>query len=181
MVDLLQASQRMNPAINQPQWQQDHGKTELGYKFSQSDHAMEKALLKALDCLRTARWSGAETREWAKNKHDDLKQKMGLVKQHNADTSLIHKLREIHEWETELKKSIQDYMYNSTEMLSKMRLLNPPLSTENIRPFIDAMEKDRLMTISALRPLVEMIDQLALLRERLRERRLPFTNYNPMY
>ncbi len=91
----------------------------------------------------------------------------------------MHKLREIHEWETTLKKSIQDYMYNSTEMLSKMRLLNPPLSTENLKPFIDAIEKDRLVTIGALRPLMELIDQLALLRDRLRERRFPFMNYSP--
>lgn len=151
----------------------------MGYQFSQSDHAVEKALLKALDYLRTARWSGAEVRDWAKNTHENLRQKIGLVKQHNSEVSLVHKLREIHEWETTLKKSIQDYMYNSTEMLSKMRLLNPPLSTENLKPFIDAIEKDRLVTISALRPLMELIDQLALLQDRLRERRFPFMNYSP--
>lgn len=180
-VTLLQFTQCMNPALNQPQWQPNQAKTELGYKFSQSDHAMENALLKALDYLRAARWNGAETREWAKITQEDLRKKMGLVKDHNSDASLIQRLREINEWETSLKKSIQDYMYNSTERLSKMRLLNPPLSTENLRPFLDAIEKDRLLTISTLRPLVEMIDQLALLRERLRERRLPFTNYNPTY
>jgi hypothetical protein len=141
---------------------------------------MEKALLNALDYLRKARWAGAETRDWARLIQLETKNNIDGIKQRGSKNTLEQNLQSVSLWENQIRSTIQTYMQDSTEMLLKIRLLNPPLTSENIKPFIDAIEKDRLATIAKINPLTACLDQLALLREQLRERRFPFIAYNPI-
>ena len=170
----------MNHALNHPYQNWQNPSPKMGYQVSQTDHAVEKALLKALDYLRTARWSGAETRNWALHIQENTKRKIDGLKQAGPTNTLEKNLRNVSEWDHHIRQTINFYMSESNEMLLKMKLLNPPLTTENIKPFIEGIEKDRLATMELLRPLTLCLDQLVLLKNQLRERSLPFTVYSPL-
>lgn len=156
---------------------------EFGYQISKTDEAVKKALVRALDLLKKMRWSGAETRIWTAQMEIDTKQKVEKLKYSSPNESGIKgvekKVREITEWERNILYTIRRYMSESTEMINQLKTLNPPLSSEHLKPFVKAMERDRENTISALNPVASNIDELAFLKNQLREGRFPILSYSP--
>jgi hypothetical protein len=71
-------------------------------------------------------------------------------------------------------------MAESSELLSQMKSLNPPLSSEHLKPMIRAMEHERDATIASLNPLTERLDQLGQLKNQIRNGRFPIHSYSPV-
>lgn len=158
------------------------GNDQIGYSIQHSDQAMKKALGKALDILRKLRWSSAQTRNWITQIQIDTRQKMekmkypGIGQKLKGRAAIEKQIREITEWETDILHNIRQYMNDSSDLISQMKTLNPPLTSENLKPFIDAMQRDRLATMSILNPITDSIEQMANLRADLRQGRFPILN-----
>jgi hypothetical protein len=155
----------------------------LGYRIDKSDEAVRKALTRAIDLLKRMRWLGAEIRVWAAHIETDIKQKLESIKYPDAGKNekfqTEKKVIELSELESYILHTVRRYMSESNDLMNQLKTLNPPLTSEHIKPFLNPMLKDREATLSALNLLTRSIDELASLKFRLRQGRFPILSYSP--
>jgi len=153
----------------------------VGYQFSQTDSEAKKALAIAFEVVKRARRAGAETRHWtldASHKTRTLfQQSRNLVSVQPPDTryplTLEKRLNELTLWENNILQALRSYITEMGQHMNNLKLLNPPLSSHQLSPFIEALASDRRITLAALEPLTKNIEALVSLKNALRYKGSP--------
>jgi hypothetical protein len=144
-----------------------------GYDLANSDQAAKDALQTAFMLVKKSRRTGAETRMWAAELLSKVRK---LLWSYNAWThqqevldqeKLSRKIGEISCWETDIHQVLRSYMTITSEILTQVKALNPPLATHQLRPFLDAIDMDRKGTMASLEPLAHKTNELINLKSRL--------------
>ncbi len=135
---------------------------DLGYSISETDQAAKEALARVLEYLRRLRRTGMETRGWTRQTFETLDEKLHALTHLAEPGSSQTILSDLAAWEGHILQVIRHYMQEASDTINRIKTLNPPLTANQLRPFIEAVEADRSETISALSPLTEAIERLAL-------------------
>lgn len=147
--------------------------THTGYDLHQSDQVAKDALTTAFELVKKSRRSGAETRLWAAELFSKIRkllwvsQQKAILKQRQDPDQINKKIGEITCWETDIFQILRSYMTTSSEILTRLKALNPPLDSSQIKPFLEAVEMDRKGTMVALEPLAKKMHELALIKAEL--------------
>jgi hypothetical protein len=132
---------------------------QFGYHFSQTQEEEKKALHKAFELVRNTRLAGAEMRLWV---HKTCMQTKILLRQISENKLLTkeQKLAELRHWENTILSCLSSYMNDTSDFLNQLKFLNPPLRSEQLKPFYQAMESDRQVTINALDALTKAVAEI---------------------
>jgi hypothetical protein len=143
----------------------------LGYAFGQSDEAEKKALQTAHALLRQARELGAQTRLWTIRTLSETREKVAKVRVLGADgrPSADEGLLELTSWENEILEHLRVYMRSVSTLLSQLQELNPPLTSHQLRPYLQNVQMERQQTLISLAPLTKAVEELAALRSTLKQ------------
>jgi hypothetical protein len=131
-----------------------------GYDISREDGATLEALNRLLDILRRLRHTGAETRAWTRQTLAHLQEKLKALDEVKEPGTGIAILSDLVAWEGHILQVIRNYMQEVSETVLRIKTLNPPLTAEQLRPFIQAAEDDRTQTIQSLVPLTAIVEEL---------------------
>lgn len=134
---------------------------DCGYSISQTDLASKDALTRVLEVLRRLRRTGAETRGWTRQTFETLDEKLHALTHLSDRESGQAILADLVAWEGHILQVIRHYMQEASDTINRIKTMNPPLTNNQLRPFIEAVEADRAETIEALGPLTEAIEKLA--------------------
>lgn len=137
---------------------------DVGYEIGQADAAARDAVTKVLDILRRLRRTGAETRGWAEHALNQLNEKLEVyngLADRSAGSALLSDLMA---WEGHILQVVRHYMQEAADTMNRIKILNPPLSAQQLRPFLQAVETDRALTIESLNPLTDAVEALARLK-----------------
>jgi len=134
---------------------------ELGYSISDTQHAAREALERVLEYLRKIRRTGMETRGWTRQTFETLDEKLHALNHITNPESSQTILGDLAAWEGHILQVIRHYMQEASDTINRIKTMNPPLTNNQLRPFIEAVEADRSETIKALSPLTQAIEQLA--------------------
>ena len=139
---------------------------DLGYEIGKTDTATTEALTRLLEYMRRLRRTGAETRGWTRHTLENIDEKLlaldHLDKHHTGEAILA----DLVAWETHILQIIRHYMQEASDTINRIKTLNPPLTTNQLRPFIQAVETDRTDTIAALDPLTKALERLSVYKRR---------------
>lgn len=132
----------------------------IGYQISDSHAAEKMALSDAFELVRRARETGAQTREWANR---TLWESRTLIKRLNKDVgrTVASKLWEIACLESKIILGLRNYMNETSEFMNKLKPLNPPLRSDQIKPFMEAIVSDRNVTLQAIDMLTKIVTQMS--------------------
>lgn len=132
-----------------------------GYELGSTDSAVKEALGRVLDYLRRLRRTGAETRGWTQNTRQHLDEKLAALKSLAGKQGGEALLADMVAWEGHILQVIRHYMQEVSETINRIKMLNPPLNANQLKPFIQAVECDRAETIEALEPLTRAVEELS--------------------
>lgn len=138
----------------------------LGYEIGKTDSATTEALTRLLEYMRRLRRTGAETRGWTRHTLENLDEKLLALDHLESHQSREVILADLVAWETHILQIIRHYMQEASDTINRVKTLNPPLTTNQLRPFIQAVEDDRTDTIAALDPLTKALERLAVFKQR---------------
>ncbi len=140
----------------------------LGYRISQTEDVAKVAFGFASDLVRKAISMGAELRVWGSDTKDKTHQLLKLGDKFSEE-NLDHKkveaaIAEVLRWEDEISRSIRTYFIQISDLLNKLKKLNPPLKTEQLDPYLEAILADRRATMAALESLSGVIHKITELK-----------------
>jgi hypothetical protein len=136
-------------------------KSDCGYEIRSSESAASEALERVLGYLRRLRRTGAETRGWTQNTRDHLEEKLRALAALGKKAGGEAILADLLAWEAHILQVIRHYMQEVSETINRIKTLNPPLTTDQLKPFLQAVESDRSETITALEPLTLAVEALS--------------------
>lgn len=134
---------------------------DLGYEIGKSDSATTEALTRLLEYMRRLRRTGAETRGWTRQALENLDEKLLMLDHQAAGESSHAILTDLVAWESHILQIIRHYMQEASDTIHRIKMLNPPLTTNQLKPFIQAVETDRSETIAALDPVTKALERLS--------------------
>jgi hypothetical protein len=140
----------------------------IGYGISDSADAVKTALGLAADLVSEGAALGMNLRSWGIDAREKTHRilKMGERMSEGSDVPLhVQELiAEVLRWEQEISGSIRHYFMQISDLLNHLRMLNPPLNTEQLDPFVEAILTDRRATMAALEPLSSTVQKIATLK-----------------
>ena len=136
-------------------------RNEWGYQIGDTDAAVKEALNRVLEYLRSLRRAGAETRGWTQSTVGQLEEKLVALRRISKGESPEAMLSDLLAWEGHILQVIRHYMQEVSDTMNRIKTLNPPLTTNQLRPFLQAVEDDRTATIQALTPITQAIEKIA--------------------
>ena len=146
----------------------------IGYKLSNSEEEIKKALRRAFDLVQKSKVMGLETRGSTNKIQQELlllfQTIRPLVKpgkeELNRAEDLQYNIQKLTSWESLTIQVLRGYMDQTSQLLQNLKLLNPPLTNAHLKPFMEAMLSDRRMTIDTLGPLNNSIEKVQLLKKK---------------
>ncbi len=143
----------MQPLTQRIDFGKSNSHTELGYNISDSAERQKKALYRAFELVRKAKQTGAEMRSWILQTEVEcrklvinLKKKRGQVEDKIWNLGCL---------ENRIAADLRTYMNSMAEIVSELKPLNPPLKTDQLRPFAEAILADRRLTVDSMSALME--------------------------
>src|SRR5581483_11812905 len=121
MMQPLKSIQKLIPAAS------------LGYPLSESQTQEHLALSKAFDLVRKAKHLGLQTRLWVEEARRHTEQLLHWGSEDHA----------WHYWKSKVLSVPQAYLHEMDMLTRGFDPLNPPLKTEHIRSFLEAVALDR--------------------------------------
>jgi predicted nuclease with TOPRIM domain len=143
-------------------------KSLLGYQFANIEQITKEAVKEAYDLVVMGRNEGAKMRMWA-HETNKLTQEMAdwayqilqeLNEKKYITREVKRKLRELGEHEAKVLQEVHKYMGGMAQIVDRLKGLNPPLKSVELKPFIDAVKEDRERTIFALDVLTSHLERL---------------------
>jgi hypothetical protein len=151
------------------------GLSGIGYQLSQSDEAIKQAIYSAFSVVRQMRKAGTDMRIWSDSATVETRR---LIDRFNHEVLIPIKERksadleklicEFASWENKILETLRTYIHQTTELGAEIKKLNPPLTSSQLKPFSEAMQADRQLTLTKLESLTKNIEQLTALKTRLR-------------
>ncbi len=139
----------------------------VGYRIADSEAMIKEALHRAFHLVTRARHFGAETRQWAQqtmhqteNLVHRAKQLRRLTLRANDFDQTLQEFIELNGLENKILQMLRHYIGEITNINALLKLLNPPLSSQQLKPFLEAVTSDRRTTIASLEPLTMAVEQL---------------------
>ena len=144
----------------------------LGYRISQTGEAAKIAFGLATDLVKEAFETGTHLRTWCietkEKTHQLLKLSNHLISQEPDKKITAEEIQEaildVVRWENEISGSIRNYFMKISNQLNRLKSLNPPLKSEELDPYVEAILSERRATMAALEPLGEVIEKIAQLK-----------------
>lgn len=130
--------------------------TQIGYRIVDEKAEINKALHAAFELVKKMRRQGSAVRFWAGQTNREI----------NTLLTAGSPTFDINHWETNIMTNLRSYMQISSDLLNHLKSLNPPLTMQHLRPFKEAMDLDRRVTIDALDPLTKTLNQYNATHER---------------
>jgi hypothetical protein len=121
----------------------------LGYPLTETQEHEHLALNEAFDLVRKAKHLGLQTRLWVEEARRHTEQ-------------LLHWGSEEQAWRFWKEKVLSvpnAYLSEMDALIKKFEPLNPPLKTEHIRPFQEAIGMDRQITVEAISYVVALMNE----------------------
>jgi len=146
--------------------------TKLGYFLHNPTDANRVAYAMATDLVKDSLILGITLRAWveeAKSKTDYLlKLSEHLAPRKENSGGLQNKdqqaLSDIVFWENEIAQVVRSYFLKISDLMNRVKVLNPPLTSQQLDPYIEAILADRRKTLSTLEPLSAVIEKIAKLK-----------------
>ncbi len=135
----------------------------IGYQITNSHVEEKRALAHAFELVRRAREMGAHTREWANRAMWESRTLMGRLRK-DTGTTVAAKLWEIACLESKIITGLRSYMNETSELMNGLKPLNPPLRSDQLKPFMEAMVSDRNVTVQSMDMLTKIIGELTAYR-----------------
>ena len=127
----------------------------LGYRLDQSMKEEKKALHFAFGLVKDAKMLGKELRDWARQM--SFTGEVVLRKIQSQEINNNEKLNEINNLESLVMMGLRSYMTQISDITNSLKSLNPPLKTDQIRPFSLVIIADRNLTVKAMEPLTRVV------------------------
>lgn len=143
----------------------------LGYDLQMGGIAHQDATEKAKEIVQKCRQCGETLEEWVVRTIETCAPLLIYTKEdHKYWASLDEAIRskvlwDVTFWETEISRSVRQYIGEISNSLHQLNLLNPPLKSEEIEPYLDEILTDRRQTLTAIDPLNKIVSGLAKIRE----------------
>ncbi|MCG3205314.1 MAG: hypothetical protein KCHDKBKB_02033 [Elusimicrobia bacterium] len=152
---------------------------QLGYALNQSKDQEKKALELAFDLISQSKRKGLNMRDWA-GQTNLSSQKLLEKIQEKSQISLPVQLWEISNLEKKILVGLRDYMSDISDKLIRIKSLNPPLKSDQIKLFLEALVAERDLTVTALAPLTQTVASLNEIKLSLSNNALPTSfGYSP--
>jgi hypothetical protein len=150
----------------------DRSKGTVGYQISQTDAAVKEAMNTAFKLVRKAIQDGVQTRIWAKRAMGStsalLKVSLRISKTLSLDSSEPSDwekiMWEFTGWENKILQTLRRYYGDTSNIIQQLKVMNPPLSSSHLKPFLEALQNDQRLTFTALESLTKNIEQFTSLR-----------------
>lgn len=138
----------------------------VGYQLDQTVDHEQKALEIAFELVREARQLGRDIRIWTSQMNSTgqliLKQiRIGSLLSRQAQIPEINLL------EKKVMEGLRSYMNGLANLTNALKPLNPPLRSEQISSFKEAIVADRNLSVESMAPLTKTIAAIMLLKETL--------------
>lgn len=138
---------------------EDNMQISIGYHIANSHVAEKRALAEAFELVKKARESGAKMRVWIHETQLETQYLLARVRKDGALTAAM-KSWEVACLESKIVNGLRNYMNDTSEMMNNLRPLNPPLRTDQLKPFMEAMTSDRTITIQKMDLLTRAVADL---------------------
>ncbi len=136
----------------------------FGYSIAESQAASKTALKEARRMLAEVTKEGTEMRRWAV----DLRKRLDkFINSSFQASSASITMKTAGEFELEISGSVRGYFASIATGMIGLKSLNPPLSNEQLDPYLEGMLDDRRRTMVDLEPLSRYLNQLQDLKSRL--------------
>jgi len=144
----------------------------VGFKISHLEKEVYHAVRQAYDYVIMARDKGAQIRTWvisARDKVDFLVNwaedfKVNGLGFRATKEEIEEKLNELGRQESKILGVVHKYLKETTEIKNKFALLNPPLNSNQLQPFLMALAEDKKRTVAALENLTFHLEKLTHLK-----------------
>lgn len=140
----------------------------FGYGIAETDNAAKTALGLASDLVSEASALGSHLRSWGIEARERTRQllKLGDQMSRGMETPLNVQefIVEILKCEQNISGSIRQYFLKISDLLHHLKMLNPPLTSQQLDPYMEAILADRRVTMVSLEPLSDTIQKIAALK-----------------
>jgi hypothetical protein len=119
----------------------------VGYPLSQSQEQEHIALNAAFELVRKAKHLGLQTRMWVEDARRHTEQLLHWGSEEQAWL----------DWKDKVLSVPHAYLNEVDRLIKIFDTLNPPLKTEHIRPFLEAIAWDRQITVEAIEYVVALV------------------------
>jgi len=123
----------------------------LGYPINQAQEQEHAALNHAFQLVRKGKHLGLQTRLWVEEARRHTEQLLHWGAEDDA----------WHNWKAKVLSVPQAYLNEMENLVRRFAPLNPPLKTEHIRPFLEAISLDRQITVESMEHVLALINQQA--------------------
>ncbi len=121
----------------------------LGYPLSQTQEQEHLALNAAFELVRKAKHLGLQTRLWVEEARRHTEQLLHWGSEEEAWRY----------WKSKVLSVPQAYLKEMDVLTKGFAPLNPPLKTEHIRPFMEAISMDRQITVESVAGVVALVNE----------------------
>jgi len=121
----------------------------LGYPLNQTQEQEHLALNAAFELVRKAKHLGLQTRLWVEEARRHTEQLLHWGSEDQA----------WHYWKSKVLSVPQAYLKEMDTLVKGFDALNPPLKTEHIRSFLEAITMDRQITIESVAYVVALVNE----------------------
>lgn len=146
---------------------------EYGYSLSHPREAVQAAREVAQHIVVDMNREGQKTRDWGRNLHSKIEDflitaQSDFERNHFAGENLKRSLLDsVLTFEEDIKETVRAYFFTVSENMGRMKKLNPPLTNQELEPFVRSLNEDRRLTVISLDLLRLGIGKLQTFKTRL--------------
>src|SRR5262249_27609293 len=138
----------------------------------------------AFELVNRIRRSGAEARVWAARTNEQARRVLTRLRKIPASLSgaqplLERQFVEMAAWQDNVSRTINGFVDKSEDLLSALKQLNPPLTSERLKPFRDAIQSERRITLHSLEMLGKTVEELLAVRTEIAQQDSRILLYHP--
>ena len=138
---------------------------EFGYLVGDTDKMVANAIKRGFELVNRVRLAGTQTKTWAQQTLQETEEIITGVNQFITNNgpqvmkpALASKnMWEIAYWENEISRKIRVYFLEVSNQMSELKKLNPPLSSNQLEPYLTTMLSERRKILHDLEPLSKVI------------------------
>jgi hypothetical protein len=136
----------------------------FGYSVAETQTATKAAIKQARQMSSDVTKKGMEMRRWSVDLRNRLDK---FINASFQSTSAAVTMKTAGQFELEIGRSVREYFASIAQGMVGLKSLNPPLSNEQLDPYLEEMLDDRRRTMVDLEPLSRYLNQLQDLKSRL--------------
>jgi hypothetical protein len=143
------------------------GRGQLGYDLQNTEQARQQAVHDGFDLVKQARRAGLEIRAIAQQAAvksaalvAEARQARCSADEDNWSSGAAALENRARALQQDVAGRFRSYLEDVAQVLGGLQALNPPLTSEQLQPFMEAALADRQTTLAALDPFSRMMDLL---------------------